>query len=469
MRILALVVFLFVAPVAFAQSNLLRWNGPPGSIEHPDPGIRGAEREWPVGLNMREVMANERARSRIRVHVPGRTPLVFTAINIEPTSGFRIVGNYEYEPNPDVPDSELSYTWFGNAGSRQMTIAVHKGRMSATIQFDDRVYAISSRDGQSVIRQFDPGQMLGDADEGIPMANTSPTAVPGASKHHNLTLPTLAKNAVDTVDVLVVHTAAALAGVGNDQAQLNATIAEAFQQSESSFATSGVNTLKVRNVLAGSANLSEFVDYDEDSGWVCGGGTNATQCRWIGHRVWLRTDATVQALRNSYGADIVVMLVGDSGLGGVAYTQRPDCGSLPNYESTLGCTVGAGYSEFAYAVVWVGQATVFQIFAHETGHQFGMEHTTTSGTPSYAWSFAKLIPSTAQTIMGTALFARSLQYSNPNVLFIGRTETSGETLRFNARTAYCLAPVMSGYRAPNQILRLFWNGFEDSLVPLDGC
>lgn len=180
MKIVALVVCLFIAPVAFAQSNLLRWDGPPGSVEHPNPGIRGAEREWPVGINMREIMANDRARSKVRVIVPGHPPLVFSAIDIEPTSGFRIVRDFEYEPDPNVPDSGLTYTWFGNAGSRQMTIAVHKGRMSATIQFDDRVYSISSRNGQPVIRQFDPELMLGDADEGLPTGGTmSATALVG--------------------------------------------------------------------------------------------------------------------------------------------------------------------------------------------------------------------------------------------------------------------------------------------------
>ncbi|MBI2398358.1 MAG: hypothetical protein HYV17_11220 [Xanthomonadales bacterium] len=453
------------ASSAWAQSNLFSWQGQPGSVEHPRPNIRGAEREWPVGVNIRAVMASERARSSIRVLVPGRPPLVFQQRNVEPLRGFRILDNFDYEPDPAVPDSGLTYTWYGSSGSKQMTMSVYEGRVSATIQFDDRVFSISSRDGQQVVRQFDPGQMLGDADAGIePEVGPSEIVAP---KKATPMVAFAAKSAVDFVDILVVHTPAAFASLGNDQAQLNAVGSEAFQQSEQSFSNAGVNTLRVRNVLAGNASLSEPVDYDEDSGWTCAG-SNAVTCRWVGHRVWLRTDATVQSLRNTYGADLVVMLVADNGTGGLAYTQRTDCGTITNYEATPGCAVGAAYGNFAYSVVWVGQATVFQIFAHETGHQFGMEHQSGSATPSYPWSFARSL-SDVQTIMGVSLFTRSLQYSNPNVPFIGRTEPSGETLRFNARTAYCLAPVMSGYRTPGQILRLFWDSYEDWLIPTSGC
>ena len=62
-----------------------------------------------------------------------------------------------------------------------------------------------------------------------------------------------------------------------------------------------------------------------------------------------------------------------------------------------------------------------------------------------------------------------MQYSNPNVPFLGTTEPSGETLRFNARTGVCLAPAMSGFRTPGQLFRLFADGFEEQLVPLVGC
>lgn len=115
------------------------------------------------------------------------------------------------------------------------------------------------------------------------------------------------------------------------------------------------------------------------------------------------------------------------------------------------------------------QMTSHYVFAHEVGHTFGMEHTATGATPSYSWSFAYQSGSN-QTVMGTIGTAvRSLQFSNPNIPFIGSAAASGTASRFNARTAYCLAPAMSGFRTPGQQVRLFWDGFEHKYIPAEGC
>ena len=52
-----------------------------------------------------------------------------------------------------------------------------------------------------------------------------------------------------------------------------------------------------------------------------------------------------------------------------------------------------------------------------------------------------------------------------------RLPLSGSVMAAERRaiqTACCLAPAMSGYRTPNQIPRLFWEGFEVRLIPVDG-
>ena len=293
-----------------------------------------------------------------------------------------------------------------------------------------------------------------------------------AAKAAVAALPVRPKSAIDTVDVLVVHTPGALAhsSIGGNVEDLNSRIAQSFVQVESALATSGMDTVRVRNVLTGS-DLSIEIPYNEVPGNTCDEGTFAPLCRWVGHRIWLRTSTEVAALRNIHGADLVVMLVGDQFYGGIAYVQNIDCGVFSGYESTLGCDVGAAYSPFAFSVVSVPFATSFQVFAHETGHQFGMQHQAAAFiTPAYPWSYAKTrSDGLTQTIIGDSQINRSLQYSNPNVPFIGTSEPSGEALRFNARTGVCLAPAMSGFRAPEQLLRVFADGFEEQLVPLVGC
>jgi hypothetical protein len=461
-----LVAMCFSLPVQ-SESDLITWQGEPGSIENPLPEIIGVKHEWPIGLNLRGIIENAAARAEIRVELPDVSDLVFTLRNFDASSGFITIGDgdeLDIAPDPNVPDSELSYSWYGASEHYQMTISVWRGRMSATVQTAGDVYSIGAHEQQPVLRSFDRALLLGEPD----LESSEGLVNLGIGKPLPGPVQELRKSGVDTIDILVLHTPDALAALGNDQAQLDATVAEAFQQLSQSFENSGISTVRVRNVLAAGPNLSESINYNENSGWTCAG-TSVATCRWIGHRVWLRTDSTVQALRNSYGADIVVMIVADSAFGGLAYTQRPNCGNFPLYEATTGCTVGSGYEDFAYAVIWVGQINVYQVMAHEVGHVFGMDHTASSEPTSYNWSFAKVIPSTVQTALGNAAFPRSLQYSNPNILFIGNASASGDTLRFNARTGYCLAPVMSGYRTPGQILRLFWDGFEDFTIPTQGC
>ncbi len=254
------------------------------------------------------------------------------------------------------------------------------------------------------------------------------------------------------------------------RAQLDATVFGAMEQVAVSLRNSGMDDVRVRNVLQ-SGDLSVEVNYNEVPGNTCAG-PDVDLCRWVGHRMWLRTSATVASLRDTHGADLVVMRVGDDqGYAGVAYVQRPNCGEFLQYETALGCGVGVSYAPFAFSVVDVAFATTFQAFAHELGHQFGMEHQAAgSVSPSYPWSFAHTRSDEAvQTVVGGFLIGRSLQYSNPNVAFVGTSEPSGEAHRFNARSASCLARAMSDFRTPGALHTLYQDGFELRLIPVEGC
>jgi len=448
-----------------ARSDLFRiWPNHPAAPVKPGSDGSAIRREWDVEVNMRGIVANSAATQTIVVRMPEGNDLHFRNRQFSDISGFILDGELDFQIDPDAEDSDISYSWYGTSDSAQMTIAVWRGVMSATITgIASPLNVLQSRSGTR-LRELDVTLVPPDLDEGPRDKNGfGVTYASPAAKRAGT------KAVVAHVNALVVHTPAALAAFGGDRSALNAQIAEAFVQSDSAMGSSGMESTRLLNILAGQADLSVEVPYNEVPGNTCVG-TNTTFCRWVGHRIWLRTDSTVAALRNSYSADLVVMIVGDQqGLAGIAYTQRPDCGAFEGYESAPGCTVGVGYEPFAFSVVSHAFMNSFQVFVHETGHQFGMEHQA-GGTPSYTWSFARTrSDNQLQTVMGSQGLSRSLQYSNPNVPFIGSAEASGETLRFNARTGQCLAPVMSGFRTPSQPAFVFWDDFETRLIPITGC
>jgi hypothetical protein len=191
----------------------------------------------------------------------------------------------------------------------------------------------------------------------------------------------------------------------------------------------------------------------------------------------------MQALRNTYAADIMVMLVGDTGTCGVAYTQRPNCGFQSNEPF---CDVGADYETFAFSVVSTLCSVQTLTFPHEVGHQFGMEHDppngSAGGSASYLWSYGHTVSTPtvqARTIMsyenpaglpancpnGCPVF---LHYSNPNVPFLAFPAAATGTFtidgqgryRFNARTATLLAPAMTNFRGPAVTDRIFRSSLE---------
>jgi hypothetical protein len=328
------------------------------------------------------------------------------------------------------------------------------------------VYSIAhSRESKAlpVLRQLDVARFPRDLDEG-----------PAPSRKPELPLskstPLHAKSA-DRITTLVVYTANALAVAGS-QAALDALIQQSFSDLNQGFQNSDVVSIMVENVMPGGANGAQVV-YGENPGI-----TNVAT-RWYAHRTFARTDPTIQGLRTSNEADIVVMLVGDAGVCGVAYTQRPDCGSAAG---ELGCDVGPQYNGFAESVVSTACAAQTLTIPHEVCHQFGMEHDrpngAAAGAASFLWSYGYTVSTPtvhARTIMAYDLPAACpngcpvfLHYSNPNVNFLSfPTTPTGTTIvdgtnrwTFNARTASLLAPDMANFMGPGVFDRIFRGDFE---------
>jgi hypothetical protein len=164
--------------------------------------------------------------------------------------------------------------------------------------------------------------------------------------------------------------------------------------------------------------------------------------RFINYLVTLLfIDSSLQN-RAASDADVAVLLLADGGnppgdpLYGVAFTQRPNCGSgLPGIPN---CGVGTNpYRAWAMAAVSLAPGTANFTFSHELGHVLGNDHDPANARPveeqSFAHSFGYRVAGIARDIMAdppcgfpaTDTCPRRQQYSNPDTTFIGTAVAAG--------------------------------------------
>lgn len=170
------------------------------------------------------------------------------------------------------------------------------------------------------------------------------------------------------------------------------------------------------------------------------------------HLTSLRNDPQVAAQRTHYGADLVSMLVVD-GLRscGIGYLMQ---------------SVGSGFASYGFQVTASDCAVGNLSYAHEHGHNMGMEHdrpnSTSPATASFPWSFGHSIDGGYRTIMAyedacTLGCVRRTYFSNPNVSYLG-SPTGIAEFADNHRTGNSTTPIVAAFRAnTNQV---FANGFD---------
>ena len=239
---------------------------------------------------------------------------------------------------------------------------------------------------------------------------------------------------VNTIDVMIVYTPTLLATLGGE-AQVRAQAQAAVDASNSSFQNS---QMSARFHLV--AVLPTTID---EGPAVTALGTHLSN---------LRANVQVAAWRNQFGADLVSMLVQD-GLGscGIGYVMR---------------TVGAGFASSGFQVTASGCAVGNLSYAHEHGHNMGMEHDPPNGTTpanaSYPWSFGHIVDGSYRTVMAyssacTMGCTRRQYFSNPNVFFLG-VPTGVIDIEDNHRTGNATAPVIAAFRANTNLI--FAKGFD---------
>jgi hypothetical protein len=310
--------------------------------------------------------------------------------------------------------SENQYNYLGEIGDGYVLFGKKSGEIFGQINTGDRVIGINHLEANKVV--------LFDYD--IDKLRIGSCALPNES-HDKLPSGRIRDNSPNTlgprpgpavehlvdpvVRVLVLYTPAAAAfGVSITQ-----TVNTALQQYSAARYNSNVTT---QVYLAGIVSFDVVEDQTGETGGIRAENT-VNQ---------LAQNLAAQTLRDSYDADVVIMLTNGN-------FSDP-------YQVTQGIVAGIGPSEsMAYAVVQIAAATANYTFIHELGHLFGCRHQNDLLGPypdskPHTWSlgwgpwtnhYSTLLWSPPNT-------TRTLNFSNPDTYSHGqRTGVYGE--RNNAR------------------------------------
>ncbi len=288
-----------------------------------------------------------------------------------------------------------SFAWTGHLQGVEpsgVSLVVRDGVLAGNVSIPGTSYEVRYEEsGVYSINQIDPAAF--------------PPEAPPIPVHTPSTLPTIAGDDGSIVDVMVVYTTTARLAAGGTGA-MNALIALAVSESNTGYANSNV-TQRLRLVHTAEVEYSEA-------------GFNWTTTL---NRLTNTADGfmdEVHSLRDTHGADAVVLIVNDTAFCGQAWLMT---------------TVSDGFKTFAFSLVSRICAAGNYSFAHELGHNMGSHHdrANASGPAAFPYSYGYQAPDNAfRTIMayncGGTGCPRVNYWSNPEVLFNGQPMGVDQTL-----------------------------------------
>ena len=304
-----------------------------------------------------------------------------------------------------------------------ITLVSTDGIISANLEYHGKQYHLKSNEqGVYQFDEIDQSQFPEELD-------AIPNAPDTSETFSDLLQDTTALDSGYVIDVMVVYTTAARIGAGNT-ANMQNLINLAVSETNTGYLRSGVFS-SMRLVHTAEVNYDEAI-LTSSSGW----GTALSQLTNQDNVI-----DEVRNLRNTYAADLVVMIVNNTTYCGIGWLMTP------NYTND---SVG-------YSVVSRVCATGYYSFAHETGHNMGAHHDRASaggGTAMYSYSYGYQAPdSSFRTIMAyncTSGCPRINNWSNPEVLYNGKPTGVSSTASNSADNRLTLnntASIVTNFRA----------------------
>ncbi len=220
----------------------------------------------------------------------------------------------------------------------------------------------------------------------------------------------------DRIDVLLVYTTATKNFLGGD-AQAQALAQQAIDSTNTAYFNSKIRQ-RVRLVHSQEHLYTES-------------GNSSTDLSN------LRSNAAIQALRDTHKADLVAMIGEVSGVCGIGYL--------------MGSNQASGNPTNGFTVTTRSCAVGNLSFAHELGHNMGSQHNPENGSnPTYSFGFGHYVNGVYRTVMSYVDpcpngCTRRPYFSNPEVIFSG-FPTGIDNARDNARSINLTADPIANYR-----------------------
>lgn len=327
--------------------------------------------------------------------------------NVEDTihSGFIMTGNLNNDPESLI------------------TMVSTDGIISANLEFHGKQYHLKSdENGNYKYEEIDQSQFPEELDA-IPVSDDL------NESFTDQTFDVPAGDSSYVIDVMVVYTSAARSRLGGTS-QMQNLINLAVSETNTGYQRSGI-TSSMRLVHSAEINYDES-KMSTTSGW-------STALSQLTNPDGVIDN--VRDLRNTYGADLVVMIVESSIYCGLGWLMTP------SYQ----------YDSVGFSVVSQACATGYYSFAHETGHNMGAHHdrNNADGTAMYDYSYGYQSPDYSfRTIMAyncSSYCPRVNNWSNPEVLYNGKPTGVSSTAPNSADNRLTLnntAPIVADFRSP---------------------
>lgn len=332
-----------------------------------------------------------------------RTRLVtvdFTLLETTPGVSLNLFADATYTALLDRKEATHfgGYAWNGHlkdVAYSSVNLVVENGIMAGSIMFPGGTYLIrSAGNGIHSINQVDQSAFASEAPPLIAASSTAST--PAATRAANMT-----PNAGPTIDVMVLYTTDVKNAQGGP-AQTQAFIDQAIAVTNQTYANSGINQ-RINLVHAEEVSYPESGDLETDLGRLRG-----TSDGFLDN---------IHAIRDSYGADMVSLIVQNSsgGVCGIAYLMT---------------TVSTSFAPNAFSVVQSDCAVDNLSFPHELGHNMGATHDWYIDGSTQPYPYMHGYVNTAgkwRTVMAynnecadSGFVCQRLPYwSNPDLLYLG--------------------------------------------------